>query len=273
MQNSFRRAATAALAAGAVALPLAAPASAAGEPVVVATGLAFPLGLAVERNGDVLVSEAATGDLTRVTADGTRSRLVAPPSPDSVITGIDARRTPQRAYLQLGGFESEPYARLMRVDYRGRTSPVAELLSYEVEENPDATVRYGFEGLSTECAAQVPAYAGPGEGYDGIVESNPYAVAIVPGGWVVADAAGNSVLSVRRDGTVSTLAVLPPHRQQFPQQLLDAADEEVADNNANNLPEEPDEPLPSTVEFAHAKLYATIDLFSEGGGSLVTLAP
>ncbi len=38
-------------------------------------------------------------------------------------------------------------------------------------------------------------------------------VAIVPGGYAVADAAGNSVLRVGKNGRVSTVAVLPPVEQ------------------------------------------------------------
>ena len=35
---------------------------------------------------------------------------------------------------------------------------------------------------------------------------------------------------------MSTLPVLPPHRQQVTQQLLDAANEAVVDDNADNPP-------------------------------------
>ena len=47
--------------------------------------------------------------------------------------------------------------------------------------------------------------------YSGLVDSHPYAIANAPdGGWYVAEAAGNTILKVSRDGRVSVVAVLAP---------------------------------------------------------------
>jgi hypothetical protein len=64
--------------------------------------------------------------------------------------------------------------------------------------------------------------------YTGIVDSNPYAVAIDGGSTLVADAAGNSIIQVRANGRLSTVAVLPPVEQTITQDFIDAlaADEE-----------------------------------------------
>ena len=272
MHSTVRRAATAALTAGVVALPFAAPAAAVGEPVVLAEGLVGPLDLSVAPDGGILVAESFRGALTRVAKDGTTTTVAS--VPDGFLAGVDARRSPQRAYVASGGFETNrPYTALVRVDHRGRTSRLADLLAYETEKNPDGRVRYGFRGLEPACAEQVPDYAGGPEGYDGIVESNPYAVAAVPGGWVVADAAGNTLISVRSNGAVSTLAVLPTFEQVITQEMVDAANEETAAFNDSNPPEEPDqallpdcvagethvfEPVPTDVELGRdGKVYVS----------------
>ena len=56
-------------------------------------------------------------------------------------------------------------------------------------------MHYGFAqgDLPSACASQVPEFLGGGNGYTGIVESHPYGVTATPGGWVIADAAGNSL--------------------------------------------------------------------------------
>jgi hypothetical protein len=91
----------------------------------------------------------------------------------------------------------------------GRPAKVADLSAYEKERNPDADAAYGFVGgLDAACAAQMPPEV-PAS-YTGIVESHPYGSTVHKATTYVADAAGNAILSVRPNGKVSTLAVLPP---------------------------------------------------------------
>ena len=105
-------------------------------------------------------------------------------------------------------------------------------------------------------------------GYDGIVESHPYAVANVPGGWVVADAAGNSLVSVRRNGAVSTLAVLPAHTMTFTLEQVRAMNASIAEQNENNDPADPDMPLmPECVaghEFAFESVPTDVEIGRNG---------
>lgn len=77
------------------------------------------------------------------------------------------------------------FGQLVRLAPSGRWRDVADVAQYEQDVNPDG----------------------------GPIDSNPYAVLAEPGGRVVADAGGNSLLRVATNGDISTLAVFPsrPH--------------------------------------------------------------
>lgn len=68
--------------------------------------------------------------------------------------------------------------RLLKIAPSGRIKQIADPVSYEAANNPDG----------------------------GLIDSNPYGVLALPGRQIVTDAGGNSVLEVRANGTVSTLA-------------------------------------------------------------------
>lgn len=240
MYSSAHRTAVAVLTAGALLLPLASPASAASGDVSapVVEGLIGPLGLSLASNGSMYVAEAFAGTLTRINRDGTRTTVVT--AEGGFLPGVDATRTAQAAYTVSGGTEAGPFAELRRLRHNGTTSLLADLHAWETTQNPDAEVQYGFSNLGETCAEDVPEWVGGGEGYDGIVESNPYAVAATPGGWVVADAAGNSLISVSRNGSVSTLAVLPTHDIVLTQEQVEAV-------NAGLQPGPNGEPAPAPL--------------------------
>ena len=242
MHSTARRAAVAVLSAGALVLPLASPGAAAdhvSDPL--AEGLIGPLGLSLAKDGGVYVAEAFAGTLTRINRDGTRSAVAT--AEGGFLPGVDATRMAQAVYTVSGGTEEGgPFAELRRIKPNGETPLLADLFAFESEENPDADVHYGFAAgaLDPECAAQVPEWVGGGAGYDGIIESNPYAVTATPGGWVVADAAGNSLVAVGRNGDVSALAVLPTHDI-----VLTA--EQIAAVNAGLQPGPDGEPAPPPI--------------------------
>lgn len=270
MHKNVKRAATAALAAGALVVPLAAPATAATPSDPLVEGLIGPLGVSVGPHGDIYVSEAFAGLLSRV--DAARDKAVVAEAQNGMISGVYASRSSQRVYLTAGENEEGPYAQLRRHDIRGRTHLVADLHKWEVEQNPDAEVHYGFSTLPADCASQVPEWIGGGEGYDGIVESNPYGVTNVPGGWVVADAAANALISVRRNGQVSTLAVLPAHTLTLTQAHVEAV-------NAGLPPAEPGQPemqpLPGCVvghDYAFEPVPTDVALGPDGKVYVTTLA-
>jgi hypothetical protein len=81
-------------------------------------------------------------------------------------------------------------------------STFVDLSAFKKKYNPDGKVHYGTTSTNS-CvlnflkAADFPTY------YTGIVDSHPYSVAAVKGGWVVGDAGGNDVLFVDSKGATS----------------------------------------------------------------------
>jgi hypothetical protein len=135
----------------------------------------------------------------------------------------------------------------------GVTKTVADLRTHEVTKNPDQHQTYGIQGLSPECVAQLPTEF-PIASYQGIVDSHPYAITPVWGGWLVAEAGGNDILHVSWWGKVRTVAVLPP---QAPVTITEAA------ATASELPactvgaQWITEPVPTDVEVHHGSLYVS----------------
>ncbi|MDQ3326689.1 MAG: ScyD/ScyE family protein [Actinomycetota bacterium] len=188
-------------------LPLAATATAAPVSAPLATGLDSPLGLAVGSDGTVYVAQSFAGMLTAIDKNGTRT---VAQEDEAGIAGVDARGAGTLVYTTSAGSEEGGVtaASLKRVLPNGRTRTLADVLAYETENNPDKVNSYGFLDLGAECKATLPPFI-PGDPYDGEVDANPYSVLTVPGGWVIADAAGNDLLRVSPNGQVRTLAVLP----------------------------------------------------------------
>ena len=86
---------------------------------------------------------------------------------------------------------AQTFGWLVRGNTSGNWKPVADISGFEGANNPDA--------------------GQPGS----IVDSNPYAVAALPGEEVVADAGGNDLLQVGRSGGTSLLAVFPARFMPF----------------------------------------------------------
>ena len=268
------RTAVTALSAAALTLPLAPPASAAQASDPIAEHLIGPLDLSVARDGSIYVAQAFAGLLTRHGRDGGAGEVVAS-AEQGEIAGVDATRAGQTAYVTSGGGPAGPYARLVRLNRAsGRTRVLADLARYEQTANPDGDVHYGFDGLPAGCTA--PEWLGGNAGYEGIVESHPYAVTAVPGGFVVADAAGNALLMVSHTGVVSTLAVLPTHDHTFTAEEVAAVNEGIRDENAHNDPAEQDRAeLPACVAgstYAFEAVPTDVELGRDGLLYVSTLA-
>jgi len=216
----WRRGLVAVVALG-LATAVAAPAHAAtttgsvSDPIV--SGLIGPLGLAVTENGTIYVTESFAGRLTRVLPNGTRTKLYdgagEGASPNGVAsTGLLGRVVMTVAIGSAGPEEPATDTQLVLVKPNGNTRVLASLLDFEQATNPDGGQTYGFVGLPANCLAKLPPELQP---YQGIVESNPYKVATLnPYSFAVADAAGNSIVSVV-NGNTSTVAVLPPIPQRI----------------------------------------------------------
>jgi hypothetical protein len=175
---------------------------------VVRSGLDNPRSLQILPTGNVLVAEAGhgsrtdagcgergcagrTGKVTLLTGQEDKSatvldRLLSLSGPDgSFATGADgASKRPGGAYVAIIAEGPGPQAgKLVAPGPEGGVRVIADIARYEENHDPD------------------------GEG----VESNPYAVLARKGGYLVADAAGDSILHVKLDGSISTWAVMPEY--------------------------------------------------------------
>jgi hypothetical protein len=207
------------------------PKSTSNDPL--ATGLVGPLGLAVGDDGTVYVTEAFAGRLTAIHKDGATKVLLD--APGTEIAGVDAKGKGTLVFTQTvfdgaPGEEAPPLDSLLaKLRPNGKTRTIASTHAYEADTNPDSVNLYGLVDLSgaadaISCEANWPTeFLGP-QTYSGIVESHPYAVAIVPGGYVIADAAANAIFHVMANGNISTLAVLPPIPQEITDELIDTID-------------------------------------------------
>ena len=194
-------------AAAALALATAVPANAATVSDPILDGLSSPLGLAVGSDGTVYVTQSdffggSPGSLTEL-RKGTASVI----GEGGFVTAVEANGRGTTSYLA--------DAQLKVVNPSGKTKTLANLAEYEAMYNPDAGNDYGLQGLTPACEGEVaalpPDLAEALLPHNGVVDSNPYAVAILPNGdRVVADAGGNSLVRVTSEGAMSTLAVMPP---------------------------------------------------------------
>lgn len=259
-------------------LALTAPVQADGPPTVttIAEGFEGPLDLAIGSDRTLYVTEF--GSLTSIDRRGERTVLAT-----GQFAGVDARGRGTLTVTSSTPPESEEQQGdtfVSSVGRDGSVTPIADLWAYEVAHNPDADQVYGFDGGSAaDCLAAADAFGfGP---HGGVLESNPFGLALDGSSRIVADAAGNSVLKVRRNGDVSTLAVLPPIPVEFTDELRLGLIEQF---NADAPPEEqlpPDtlagcvgatfyaEPVPTDVEVGpHGDYYvSSLPGFPEAPGS------
>lgn len=207
-----RIAVAAACTAALASLALATPASAAWSPLsfgkvsTIANGLITPLSLAVDATGNSYVAQNFIGTLTKVTPGGTQTTVTTAPEGDEVgaVSSLGGN-----VYFAQG---SVPEVRweLMSLAPGGTPTPMADLGTHEQTENPDQVNTYGFTDLDEECLSQFPAEVAGFAHYTGIIDSHVYASTATNQAIYVADAGGNDILRVGYDGSVSTVAVLPP---------------------------------------------------------------
>ncbi|TWP36846.1 ScyD/ScyE family protein [Leekyejoonella antrihumi] len=166
----------------------------------VASGLISPLSLAVGSGGTLYTTQNFAGQLDRVSPHGKVTPLYTS-TDGSEVGGVSVHG--RTVTFTLTG----PKTLVLQRDQRGHIRTLADVGAYEAKYNPDRRVHYGISNLSKSCAAQFPEEV-PAS-YTGLVDSHPYATTESRGTTYVADAAGNTVLSIDRRGHVRTVAVLP----------------------------------------------------------------
>ncbi len=190
------------------------PSGTVGAPV--ATGLNAPFGISVDLFGRVYVAESGIGD-DQNPAPGQVSRfthgtgkVLATDAP--FLTDVDAS--------WFGTFDytvGAPTNVLVRDTLFGGTQRI-DIGAYEAANNPDQINTYGpkidIESLvGSACWSSLsPDLQQVASQYTGVVDSDAFRTIQLPdGSRAVSDAAGNDILRVARNGSVSLLAVLPPN--------------------------------------------------------------
>ncbi|MCW2820033.1 MAG: ScyD/ScyE family protein [Marmoricola sp.] len=157
---------------------------------------------------------AGTVNLVRPGADEVLARV------QGEIAGVEL--TPDRRTMAFAG--STQSGTSLTIRRAGRPDVVADLSGHEGRANPDRRNTYGVRGAASQCAKDwLKQASGHDATYSGGLDSHPYQVAYLGRGrWAVADAAGNDVLGVERNGDVSTMAVLPPQPVRITEQMASA---------------------------------------------------
>jgi hypothetical protein len=165
---------------------------------VVASGLFDPRGIDAEeahRGDRILVVQTGTGEiteiLTRKGADPTIQPFATlPGAADVAARGFDAAFATGGLPPEAGG---DAPAGLYKVPRGGDGSLIADIAAYQ-QDDPDP---FDLEEIPTE--------------------TNPFGIALLRHGILVADSAGNDLLKVRKDGSIETVARFPTRNVEFPE--------------------------------------------------------
>ena len=205
----------AAVVAATTALGAATPAQAAAAPLV--QGLAGPLSMSID-HGKIYVSQNFGGKLSRFGTDGSGGKTLYQRNPKVEVGGVQAGG-PGTLFTVTGKNAAGKFAKLKHLAADGTVTTVADLRGFEKKFNPDGHVTYNFRDISDSCAAKVPEQVGGGS-YKGIVDSHPFATAMMDDGTaVVADAAGNDIITVSPSGFRTEIATLPGQPKKVTQAL------------------------------------------------------
>ncbi|CAN5622104.1 hypothetical protein BH23CHL8_BH23CHL8_09210 [soil metagenome] len=222
--------------AAALVLALAAPVGAQGPTVeVVVDGLAAPRGIDIGRGGAIFIAEAGaagdecmgegegpggrmcfglTGGVTRIRPNGDVGRIVdGLPSVGAgpEILGVsDVALGPDDGIFLVMNSGGDP------ADREAMPPDLASYAGWLVRGVPGAGIEPWVDVAAHESTAD------PDGEFGGVVDANPWSIAVVDGGVVVADAGANALLMVADDGTISTVAVFPPTEHLFPAEMLAA---------------------------------------------------
>jgi hypothetical protein len=163
-----------------------------------------PLQFAISPRSNFYVADSFTGTLTVL---GKAKPIATGPKGGDV--GGVALDPKTRSLAYTTSSEDHKTANL-KILTPGAKTVVADLAAFEKTQNPDKVSTYGTTSTNT-CVANAFKKAHIPVKNKGTVDSHPYAVASLgAGSWAVADAGGNDILKVDKEGTVSLLSVLPP---------------------------------------------------------------
>jgi hypothetical protein len=211
------------------------------------TDVVGPLQIAVGPYGRVYVADDFAGVLKRV---GTKKPLFTAPKGYEV-AGVDVRQDGTIAFTW-GNSEKHVFY-LTVLNRYGKKVFTANIGKFERDNNPDQHVWYGAQTNKQSCLDELAKVTGGPAKYKGMVDTHAYSVKSVGRGWVVADAAGNDLLSVNKWGKVRLLKVLPPQPVKITAALAKAFNAPDCVGVTYNF-----EPVPTDVEQGRdGRLYVT----------------
>jgi hypothetical protein len=172
------------------------------------TQLAAPFNLAVD-HGSVYVADGGLNLVGKLGRNGDIQTIAADqPGASGVARSKDGRRLAfTTTVTNFDTFENT--ASGLNIWGPRGSRVYADTHAFEVANNPDSVNRYGVANPS-QCVVDALTAAQFPVDYTGQVDSHAYSVARWGHSWVVADAGANALFRVKNDGSISTLAVLPP---------------------------------------------------------------
>lgn len=171
-----------------------------------AQGLAGPLKVAFGPNGNILVSEDFSGQLTSVSPNGTKTNLVNAQGKE--IVGVSYARDTTYYFENAGSTGAEPPpgatpALLKSIDKRNKIRTITDITEFEKKHNPDGNTVYGVRDATKSCLAEASWMQSTGELY-----SHPFSSVPTRNGVYVGDAGANTILHVNNHGKVSLVKAL-----------------------------------------------------------------
>lgn len=221
-------------------------------------GLAGPLSISVDQRGGVLVDQGFAGVMSRIDLDAQVHDLTAEEGLSAVAAGPFG--------TQVFSVRTDAGTSLLKLRlHDGKVIQLADIGAYEAANNPDAGTSYGAQGISPSCAAQWPVDdLGPAT-YPGQIDSNPYQLAVVPGGVYIADAGANAIFFSDWAGHLKTVAVLPPQPMTIPADPTSLGIPTCAAGLTYNF-----EPVPTDIEISWTGAYVSL---LPGGPEDASLGP
>lgn len=195
------------LAAAVVAAPgvaSAAPAAAKGPTVTVVNRTVIAPYHLAHSNSSVYVADGGTSTVSKLTSKGLVAVAHGPQGGEVAGVAINGKGT-----LAYTASDFAANLHVLTIKPKNGKTRTVDLGAFEKTHNPDKWIRYGIDN-PTQCQRDALDAVGFPVSYRGVVDSHPYAVSALPNdAWVVADAGGNDLLKVDKNGRISVISVLP----------------------------------------------------------------
>lgn len=172
------------------------------EPRTLTTAVQAPFHLAMS-NGSVLVADGGLDVVGKIGAGGRLVTVARGPQPGEV-AGVATGADGAIAYTFTAYADGSTGATVRT----GSATTTVSTSSFEAANNPDRGHHYGVKN-PTQCQIDAIKAIGGQPRYHGLIDSHPYDIINLGSDYVIADAAGNDLLRMKPDGSLSVLSALP----------------------------------------------------------------